>query len=437
MSSSSKPHLLVVSHFLPFPRSAGQRQRVYYSLKAAQRRFHVTFAVTALSSEKELIERQLADLCDEVVILPPCYSRSPLRKIWYRAAATGYGLRTGLKFSNYVLSKIELTPQRVVQLFKDRRYDCALFEYWHAWRAAAAVKSLGVPILLDTHNVLWQAYQRDLATESCTPRWWQRRAVSQYRRQEERAWSVFDGVIAINRDEFQVIRRTVASGTAVFYTPMGIDLTQWPYSWQPGGAVRMAYYGGLGSPHNQRDALYCAREVMPHIWKQIPAAELWLIGSNPPEKLRALAVDPRIRVTGFIENVQALLPQMSLVMCPWTGTYGFRSRLVELLALGVPVIASPDAIAGMDFVDGESVLLAADTASMAQQCLTLLNDPLPARRQSQLGRIAVEKHYNNDDTYGSLIDEICTWLEKRKRLAFDVPCKERPRLNVRQPALDC
>src|SRR5690606_14691233 len=111
----------------------------------------------------------------------------------------------------------------------------------------------------------------------------------------------------------------------------GIDLQKWPYSWQPAQPPRIAYYGGLGSPHNQRDALQCYEEIMPTVWAHFPDVELWIVGSRPPATIQALAEqDSRVTVTGFVERVQDVLQTMTAVLCPWTGKYGFRSRLIEV-----------------------------------------------------------------------------------------------------------
>src|SRR5262249_29035716 len=155
-------------------------------------------------------------------------------------------------------------------------------------------------------------------------------------------------VIAINHEELNYLRSATPSTTKLFHAAMGVDLALWPYSWSPSGKPCLAYYGGLGSPHNQADALACYQRLMPEIWRRFPDAEFWIVGGNPPETIRALGSDSRVKVTGFVENVQPVLSRMSLLLCPWSGIFGFRSRLIEAMALGVPVVTSPDAVYGME-----------------------------------------------------------------------------------------
>jgi glycosyltransferase involved in cell wall biosynthesis len=411
---NDKPRLLVLSHVLPFPRSTGQQQRVFYTLQAAREAFHVTFATPVRVGDVEKVREELSTVCDESILLPSRYSRSKAEKALHRTAGTFYAFGTGLKLSNYVIGRLEFSPARVAFHLTPNSFDCVLFEYWHAASSVAVFREKGIPCVLDMHDILWQSYTQQLNAKSGLPGWWKRWAVSKYQAREECAWKQFDGVIAINREEMRYVEPRVPETTAVFYAPMGTDLTLWPYSWEPSQVIRVAYYGGFSTYHNQQAALKCLKHIMPRIWHRFPEAELWLVGSNPPESIRALSVDPRVKVTGYVENVQQILRTMSAVICPWTGTYGFRSRLVEVMALGVPLVTSPDAVWGMELEDGKGLLLGKDENELATQALRLLDDSHFANEQSLLARQQVERVFSIDNTYGRLARELNDWLLTQK-----------------------
>ena len=99
-----------------------------------------------------------------------------------------------------------------------------------------------------------------------------------------------------------------------FYVPMGTDLSLWPYCWQPSSPRRITYYGSLGSPHNQPDALLCYREIISVIWEKFPNVELWIVGSNPPRFIKDLENNKLVHVTDFIEHPQEALKNMALVL---------------------------------------------------------------------------------------------------------------------------
>lgn len=411
---NSKPRLLVISHVFPFPRKSGQQQRVYYKLKALRQFFHLTFAAPVPPAQLEQVRHKLYTLCDELILLPARYGGSLPKKVWHRTAGAVYSLRTALKLSNYIIGQLELTPARLAAALDPAGYDGVLYEYWHAVNSLSIFKEKGVPCILDMHNVLWQSYDRQLQAKPLVPAWWRRKAVARYQRQEEAAWRQFDALITINAGEEQYVRSVVPDNKPIFYAPMGTDLELWPYLWQPVGPPRLAYYGGLGSPHNQADALSCYKQIMPVVWREFPEAELWLVGSNPPDRLQKLSQDPRVTVTGYVESVQDVLKTMTLVVCPWSGTYGFRSRLIEVMALGIPVVASPDAVYGMGLEAGWGLFLEPTFRQMAAVCLNLLRNPEFMRQQSRLARIQTEEKFGYEATYGRLARNLFEFTQRQK-----------------------
>jgi glycosyltransferase involved in cell wall biosynthesis len=372
--------------------------------------FHLTFATTVTDEDRQEVKTELAKTCDDVILLRSLY-QGRVGKAKHRIIGTTKNLTAGLKFSNYLVGQLEFSSERLRSLLSDNHFDCVLLEYWHASNSMHVFRDKGIPCVLDMHNILWQSYIQQLkASSGQLLGVWNRFALAKYKAQEENAWSQFDAVIAINKQELKYVRAKVPETTEIFYGPMGTDLSLWHYSWNPGEAIRIGYYGGLSTPHNQRAALQCYNQIMPSVWSKYPQAELWLIGSNPPDSLRALTTDDRVKVTGYIEEVQEVLQTMSLVVCPWSGTYGFRSRLIEVMALGVPLVASSDAVNGMELEDGRGLLLGHNDSDLVHHVLHLLRDKNYSRHQSHLAREQVELSYSIDNTYGRLTDQLRTWL---------------------------
>ncbi len=405
--------LLLISHVLPFPGSSGQQLRLRYVLEAAVREFEVDFLTCApLAQSDEVGKRLRAAGCRPIIL--ESLSRSGLKGL-ARSVATGlFVLRTGMKPSNYAIGKVELTPARIRSVVEPGDYSAALYEYFHAVDSVPVFQSAGVPAILDMHNVLWKSREQRLSEKKAWPAWLKHVALASYRRREESAWDQFDALVAINRSEHNLVHARLRPWQKLFYAPMGADLSRWPYTWRPANPPRLAYYGALGNSHNESAALRCHEHIMPRIWKRFPDAELWVVGSNPSERLRRLTSDRRVKVTGFVEKVQDVLCAMSLVLCPWSGTYGFRSRIVEVMALGVAVAATPAAVDGMELESGRGIILADSDEALAQRALELLSAPKQLAAQSRLARSEMERLYNLDNTYGRLMTELHDWLAERR-----------------------
>ena len=407
--------LLIISHVLPWPGEAGQQLRVRYALAAAVRKFQVDFLTFAPAGKRKEVEDQLAALGCRPIVLTSRQTDSPLSRLRFMLGASLFALCTGMKSSNYVIGRVELSPSRIRSAVKPWEYSAVLYEYFHAVDSVPVFQSAGVPSILDMHNVLWKSREERLKESVAWPAWIKRVSLTRYRRREESAWDQFDALIAINRREHDMVHARKRPDQKLFYAPMGTDLSRWPYCWQPATPPRLAYYGGLASAHNEAAALRCYECIMPLIWRRFPDTELWLVGSNPTQRLRNLTSDHRVKVTGFVAVVQHLLITMSLVLCPWTGTYGFRSRIVEVMALGVSVVAPPAAVDGMELESGRGIILANSDQALAEQSLGLLSAPKQLELQSRLARSEMERLYGLEITYGRLMKELREWVNTRSQ----------------------
>ena len=180
---------------------------------------------------------------------------------------------------------------------------------------------------------------------------------------------------------------------------MGTDISLWPYCWQPSSPRRITFYGRLGSPHNQPDALLCYREIISVIWEKFPNVELWIVGSNPPRFIKDLENNKLVHITDFIEHPQEALKNMALVLCPWSSTYGVRSRIVEVMSLGILVVATSDAVYGMGLEVSEGIILVNMPLEMAEFALDWLSNKKEINRQSPLGRRQMERKFSYEPKY--------------------------------------
>lgn len=417
----NKPRMLVLSHVLPFPGAAGQQRRVQYTLKAVRDYFQVTFLTSVSREQVKSVREQLSFFCDDAILLLDLNDRNRISKAWHLVNSGIYTLTTGLKRSNYLVGKIEYSPTRLTSMLKSWDFDIVLFEYWHAASSAKIFQARGIPCVVDIHNILWKNYSSLLNSppifparwESALPKFWRNWAIARYRSQEEQAWKCFDGVLVMDPEEKKQVQSIVLDKVPIYFAPMGTDINAWPYSWQPASPPRIAYYGGLGNPYNQKDALTCFHQVMPAIWQKYPLAELWIVGSNPPETIRSLSAHPRVKVPGYVENVVDVLNTMMLVAIPWSGAHGFRSRLIEVMALGVPVVTTPEVISEMELEQDRGLILAGGNAELPGAVLYLLENFEICKQQSRLARAQVEEKYSFEATYGEMAKDLLDFTLRR------------------------
>jgi polysaccharide biosynthesis protein PslH len=149
-----------------------------------------------------------------------------------------------------------------------------------------------------------------------------------------------------------------------------------------------------------RDGLrFLLAEVLPRVWAQLPDAKLALVGAGlvgptggEEAELAALLADPRVERLGFVEDLRAAYAEAGCAVVPLLQGGGTPLKLIEALAYGLPVIATPRAAAGLDVRDGEHCLIADGAAAFARALARVLRDGAPELGRS--GRELVRERYS-------------------------------------------
>jgi glycosyltransferase involved in cell wall biosynthesis len=125
------------------------------------------------------------------------------------------------------------------------------------------------------------------------------------------------------------------------------------------------------------------RSIAPRIRRQVPALRVMIVGAAPTVEMRA-AASPEDHITGAVPSVTPYLNESAVVVLPIRLGGGMRVKLLEALAAGKAVVASPRAIAGLDFEAGMQLEVAETDDDFAAAVVALLADE--SRRVAIAGR---------------------------------------------------
>ncbi|MCB0216506.1 MAG: glycosyltransferase [Chloroflexi bacterium] len=177
--------------------------------------------------------------------------------------------------------------------------------------------------------------------------------------------------------------------------PNGVDPTRFaacdPAAREP---ATILFSGKLSYHANAAAARSLLEAIMPRVWAERPEARLLLAGAEPPRALRRLAeADPRVTVTGYVEDLRACLCRASLAVAPLTYGVGIQNKVLEAMASATPVVASPVAARALGARPDRELLLGEDAEAMARQIQALLDDPQRAAALGRAGRDYVAEHH--------------------------------------------
>ena len=127
------------------------------------------------------------------------------------------------------------------------------------------------------------------------------------------------------------------------------------------------------------------RAIMPAVRRQRPGLKLTLVGDRPTRAMLRTA-GAHDEITGAVPSVAPYMDRAALVVLPIRLGGGMRVKLLEALAAGHAVVASPRAAAGLEVTDGEQLRIADSDAQFAEVILELLSDPGSRRRLADAAR---------------------------------------------------
>jgi GT2 family glycosyltransferase len=135
----------------------------------------------------------------------------------------------------------------------------------------------------------------------------------------------------------------------------------------------LLFIGGYNHTPNVDAAKWLCKEIMPAIWARNPSVRVYLLGSNPPEEVRALA-DDRVSVPGYISDVSEYFMKSRVFVAPLRFGAGIKGKVGQALSFKLPIVLTDVAAEGFGFENGRDCLVANDAPTFAEATLRLLVD---------------------------------------------------------------
>ncbi|HKZ72469.1 MAG TPA: TIGR03087 family PEP-CTERM/XrtA system glycosyltransferase, partial [Steroidobacteraceae bacterium] len=181
---------------------------------------------------------------------------------------------------------------------------------------------------------------------------------------EKRLARRFDLCTCTTRAELETLE-SFGTGARTGWFPNGVDAEYFRPGAEPYDPDTVCFVGRMDYYPNQQAVVAFCDDVLPAIRAVRPAAKLTIVGAEPSREIRALAARPGVEVTGSVADVRPHVRRAALTVAPLRIARGTQNKILESMAMAVPVVASTAAAGGVDGVPGRHLLVAdtpADTA---------------------------------------------------------------------------
>lgn len=327
--SAYQPHVLYLSHCVPNPPDKGERIRAFHEVRQLAARFRVHVVCFARDERDLAASQELRATCASVTAVRlrgvPALAKAALSFAAGRCLTTSFYGHTGLR------AAVEQVRRRV-PLAATVVYSSAMAQYAPA----------DVPYLLDLVDVdseKWMQY-----ASMRRPGWAYRREGGRLR-QREMAYAGRARHTFLATTQETALFRSFAPHTCVTPLENGVDFNYF----QPGtfleressGQPGIVFIGAMDYYPNADGVLRFAATVLPELQREEPDLRFVIAGRNPTSAVRQLARQPGIEVTGSVPDVRPYLAQARAVVAPLRIARGIQNKVLEALAMGKPVLASP------------------------------------------------------------------------------------------------
>ena len=204
---------------------------------------------------------------------------------------------------------------------------------------------------------------------------------------------VFDLSLVVSRAERELFRRAIPEADPLV-VENGVDTETFAPAPDPPREEAVVFTGVMSYQPNVKGVLRFVRECWPRVRRARPAARLFVVGSDPVKRIQKLDGREGITVTGRVPRTQLWFDRATAAVAPLWIARGIQNKVLEAMSMGLPVVATPAAFAGIDAEPGRHLLVAEEPAAFADRVVDLLADREGAARLGAAARRRVEERYD-------------------------------------------
>jgi polysaccharide biosynthesis protein PslH len=181
-------------------------------------------------------------------------------------------------------------------------------------------------------------------------------------------------VIAVSAADADYMRKQYGVAK-ICSVPTGVDLEHFAPPPSSPHKADLVFLGSMDWMANIDGIVWFVREILPRIWREKPDCSVAIVGRRPTAAvLRLASEDPRIHVTGTVDDVRPWLWGSHVSIVPLRVGGGTRLKIFEAQAARIPVVSTTIGAEGLDLEEGRHLLIADQPEAFARHCLSMLDE---------------------------------------------------------------
>jgi polysaccharide biosynthesis protein PslH len=390
MMGGAGQRILLLTPQLLYPPQQGGALRAY-NLLLGLSAHHTVHLLTFLQPGEELAsDSPLYRLCPRVEAVSAPAPRPLIRRL----ATT---LLSPLPDMALRLPSPEFS-ERLARMLAQERYDIVQAESLEMAPFLLQAKEQAPTALLvfDDFNAEYLLQRRACETDARVVRRWPGALYSlvqwqKIRRYEARVCRAAGLVVAVSEADVMALKQ-IAPQAHFAVVPNGVDTAYFcpdaiaASSTSGAPSFDIVFTGKMDFRPNVDAALWFAQEVFPAVQAEVPAARFLIVGQAAHPRLRPLAGNPAVHLTGRVPDVRPYIAEAAVYVVPMRIGGGTRLKVLEAMAMGKAIVSTTLGCEGYPVHDGMELLIADTPAAFGRTVVALLRDQALRQRLGQAAR---------------------------------------------------
>ena len=385
MDEKNKTVLFVMPR-LPFPASSGRKTSLYHYCRILSKELGYRLIVAAFLESGD-DPRLKPQFIDKLVVLPKASAKEKITNIVRDSIILK---RLPLQVSLYLSRRAQLQIDAIVE---EEKPDIVIGDMV---RSTEYIKNIRAYRIADLDDRISLRYQRQLENDieginpygafiNTVPKVLQRfmllkpvklsvvkNEISLLREYELKIGEICDCTVFVAKQEADNFNQELNQNKAVA-VPIGVDVDYFSYRESKATKNIIGFLGAMSVAHNENAARHFISEILPIVLKKVPNSVFMVIGGGASEELRKLESE-HVHFTGRVEDVRDYLEQCKVFVCPMTFGSGIKTKNLEAMAMGLPVVTTNIGAENINAVNGKDWMVEDENVRFADSVATLLTD---------------------------------------------------------------
>ncbi len=375
-------NILYLCHRFPFPPKRGGKIRPFNMIRHLSESGHQVTVCSVVRSPEEAEEgKRIAPYCAG-------FEMGHVKE-WVQAARMVVRLPVPTPSSMGFFYSPELAG-RVRSLLGSKRWDLI---FVHCSSVAQYVEHVqNIPKILDFGDMDSQKWLEYANYKPFPLSLGYRFEGSKMLAAEKRLARRFDLCTATTRAEWETLNG-YATGAETDWFPNGVDADFFCPADEPHDVDTISFIGRMDYYPNQECMARFCEQTWPLLKVTRPGMKLLIVGADPSPAMRKLGDLPGVTVTGSVPDVRPFIRKSALMVAPLNIARGTQNKILEAMAMGVPVVTSTIAAGGVDAESGAHFLVADTPSDYARAIMRIVDSPAERNRLAVAGRQRMLSHH--------------------------------------------